>query len=136
MDKLLQDHRKRFGEFEVIEFVDTAEIQRLNDQLAVDVPMELHWTWEYGSEVEELRQLYERGKRGQWNAESDIDWSIPFPREEWFLPKQGGSLLANLDPLSLAGGLAFLVLLLVLGIMATRWLSRRYRGREVTPRFR
>lgn len=56
--------------------------------------------------------------------------------EMWRRAEQGGSLLANLDPLSLAGGLAFLVLLLVLGILATRWLSRRYRDREVTPRFR
>jgi photosystem II stability/assembly factor-like uncharacterized protein len=47
--------------------------------------------------------------------------------EMWRRAEQGGSLLAHLDPLSLAGGLAFLVLLLVLGIMATRWLTRRYR---------
>jgi photosystem II stability/assembly factor-like uncharacterized protein len=51
--------------------------------------------------------------------------------EMWRRAEQGGSLLAHLDPLSLAGGLAFLVLLLILGIMATRWLSRRHG--EATP---
>jgi len=56
--------------------------------------------------------------------------------EMWRRAEQGGSLLAHLDPLSLAGGLAFLVLLLVLGIVATRWLSRRYRNGDATPRLR
>jgi hypothetical protein len=55
MDKLLQDHRKRFGAFEVIEFVDPGEIERLRRQIDVDVPMQLHWTWEYGSQVAERR---------------------------------------------------------------------------------
>jgi len=45
--------------------------------------------------VEELRSLYERGKRGQWNAESDVDWSAPFPRGEWFLPKEGLQILPS-----------------------------------------
>jgi hypothetical protein len=73
MKKLMEDHRKKFGNFEVIEYVDTAEIDRLRDQIDVDVPLELHWTWQYGSEVEELRNLYEKGKVNQWNAESDLD---------------------------------------------------------------
>jgi hypothetical protein len=59
------------------------------------VPVDLHWTWNYASEVEELRALYEKGKQGQWNAETDIDWSIPFPREQWFLPKVGLELLPS-----------------------------------------
>lgn len=48
--------------------------------------------------------------------------------EAWRRAEQGGSLLAHLDPVSLAGGLAFLILLIVTGVMATRWLARRYRG--------
>lgn len=99
--KLLQNNRRRFGDFEAVEFVDEDEIARLRGKLDVDVPLDLRWSWEYGSEVEELRNLYERGKRGQWNAETDIDWSAPFPREEWFLPKQGALLLPSI--LSLMG---------------------------------
>jgi hypothetical protein len=100
MERLMPEARRMLGEFEIIEHVDESRIAALRGHVDVDVPLALRWTWEYGSEVEELRQLYERGKRGQWNAETDIDWSIPFPREEWFLPKQGGSLLASVLDLS------------------------------------
>ena len=72
MDKILAEYRKKIGDFEVVE-VDEARIEALRNQLDVDVPIDLHWTWNYGSEVEELRALYERGKRGQWNAEDDIE---------------------------------------------------------------
>jgi hypothetical protein len=56
--------------------------------------------------------------------------------EMWRRAEQGGSLLAQLDPLSLAGGLAFLLFMVVIGILFTRWLLRRYRDAEVTPRLR
>jgi hypothetical protein len=94
--KILSDHRKPFGEFEAVDFVDEKEVAQLRGKLDVDVPLDLHWTWEYGSEVEELRNLYERGKKGQWNAETDIDWSQPFPRDEWFMPRQGALLLPSI----------------------------------------
>ena len=81
-NKILSDHRKPFGEFEALDFVDDREVAQLRSKLDVEVPLDLHWTWEYGSEVEELRNLYERGKKGQWNAETDIEWSQPFPRED------------------------------------------------------
>jgi hypothetical protein len=94
MEKLMQDHRKRFGNFEVIEFVDTGEIERLRGQIDVDVPMQLHWTWEYGSEVAELRALYEKGKVNQWNAELDLDWSLPCSKDEWLM-NPPASMLAS-----------------------------------------
>ncbi|HXJ35496.1 MAG TPA: ferritin-like domain-containing protein [Candidatus Eisenbacteria bacterium] len=96
MRTLLPDNRRQIGSFEVVDFVDEQQIQRLRTQLDVEVPLELHWTWEYGSEVEELRSLYERGKKGQWNAEEDVDWSIPLPREEWFMVKEGGALMPSI----------------------------------------
>jgi len=95
-EKLLPEVRCEFGDFEAINFVDEAKIAGLRAQIDIDVPLDLHWTWEYGSEVEELRNLYERGKKGQWNAETDIDWSIPFPDDEWFLPKENIQLLPTL----------------------------------------
>jgi len=95
VEKLLQEHRKRFGDFEVIDFVDTAEIERLRKQLDVPVPLNLHWTWEYGSEVAELRALYEKGKTNQWNAEVDIDWSMPVSKDEWTLTPEA-SILASI----------------------------------------
>ncbi len=95
MKKLIEEHRKRFGDFEVVDFVDEQEIARLRSQLDVDVPMELHWTWEYGSEVAELRALYEKGKVNQWNAELDLDWDVPVSRDEWVLDPRA-SMLAQL----------------------------------------
>ena len=92
MDKLIQQHRKQLGSFEVIDFVDEREIARLRAQLDVKVPMELHWTWNYGSEVAELRSLYEKGKQNQWNAEIDLDWSIPVSRDEWVMNPQASML--------------------------------------------
>ncbi len=95
MAKLMAGQRRMIEDFEVIDHVDEKLIADLRKRVDVDVPLSLHWTWEYGSEVEELRQLYERGKKGQWNAETDIDWSIPFPSDEWFLPRENSSLLAG-----------------------------------------
>jgi hypothetical protein len=94
MEKILSEHRRHIDDFEVLE-IDEARIAALRTQLDIDVPVDLHWTWTYGSEVEELRALYERGKRGQWNAELDVAWEAPFPRDEWFLPKQGLQLLPS-----------------------------------------
>src|SRR2546428_11742610 len=94
MEKILADHRRTLGDFELVE-IDEARISSLRAQLDVDVPLDLHWTWSYASEVEELRALYERGKRGQWNAEADVDWSIPFPRDEWFLARDGLQILPS-----------------------------------------
>ncbi len=95
MEKLIKEHRRRFGDFEVIEFVDIEEIERLRQKIDVDAPIALHWSWEYGSEVEELRNLYEKGKVNQWNAESDLDWSVPVSKDEWVLDPQA-SLLAQI----------------------------------------
>lgn len=95
MERLMPEQRRVIEDFEVIEYVDEARIASIRKHVDVDVPLALHWTWEYGSEVEELRQLYERGKKGQWNAETDIDWSLPFPQDEWFLPRENSSLLAG-----------------------------------------
>jgi len=94
--KILSDHRRAFGEFDAVDFVDDKEIASLRGKIDVDVPLDLHWTWEYGSEIEELRNLYERGKKGQWNAETDIDWSQAFPRGEWFMPREGALMLPSI----------------------------------------
>jgi hypothetical protein len=94
MEKILAEHRRTLGDFEIVD-IDEGRIEALRSELDVDVPVDLRWTWNYASEVEELRSLYERGKKGQWNAETDIDWSTPFPRDEWFLPKEGLQLLPS-----------------------------------------
>ena len=96
MDKILADYRRQVGQFEVVD-IDESRVEALRAELDVQAPVSLRWTWEYGSEVEELRALYERGKRGQWNAETDIDWSLPLgDAGEWFLPREGALLMPSL----------------------------------------
>ena len=92
MEKLLQEHRTRFGNFEVIDFVDEQEVGRLRNHLDLEVPLELNWTWEYGSEVAELRKLYEKGKVNQWNAELDLDWDMPVSKDDWVIAPEASVL--------------------------------------------
>ncbi len=56
--KILSQYRRSIGDFETVDFVDEEHVSALRGRLSVDVPLDLHWTWEYGSEVEELRNLY------------------------------------------------------------------------------
>lgn len=98
MEKLIKQHRKLYGDFEVIDFVDEDALAALRAELEVDCPVELHWTWNYSSEVEELRSLYEKGKVNQWNAETDLDWSIPVSRDDWLVSPEA-SMLAQLTKL-------------------------------------
>jgi len=93
VSKLLPEYRKQLGQFEVVDVAD-AEAERLRAKVSDDVAIAVNWTWEYGSEVAELRNLYEKGKTAQWNAETDLDWSIPVTPEEWVLASEG-SLLAQ-----------------------------------------
>ena len=94
MEKILAEHRRKFGDFEVVD-IDETRIANLRAQIDVDVPVDLHWSWNYANEVEDLRALYEKGKAGQWNAETDVDWRLPFPRDQWFLPKEGLQLMPS-----------------------------------------
>lgn len=94
MDKLLNDHRRNIGGFEVVDFQDEAVIAGVRSRIDVDVPVELHWTWSYESEIDELRRLYEKGKAGQWNAQTDLDWSTDVDRSDWILNPEG-SMLAS-----------------------------------------
>lgn len=43
---------------------------------AFRTPMEVAWQFEYAIGIEQLRSLYHKSKRLQWDAERDIDWSL------------------------------------------------------------
>jgi hypothetical protein len=45
--------------------------------------------------------------------------------ELWRRALEGGNLLSRVDPISLAGALAFLLLLVIAGGLGARWLFRR-----------
>ena len=85
MEKLIPDHRRMLDGFELVDFADTDEIERLRDQLEVYAATNARWQWEYGSEVAELRALYEKGKQNQWNAATDLDWETPVSPDEWLM---------------------------------------------------
>lgn len=94
MTKFLEEHRRTLADFEIIDWEGTPEAAATRERMEAAVPLKAHWTWEYGSEVKELRALYEKGKLNQWNAETDLDWEIPVSKDEWVLQPEG-SLLAQ-----------------------------------------
>ncbi|WP_055483338.1 ferritin-like domain-containing protein [Sphaerimonospora mesophila] len=47
--------------------------------LLVNVPVDARLTWRYESESQAIHSLYERAKQAQWNATTDVDWSIEVP---------------------------------------------------------
>lgn len=92
MDKILSEHRRAIGNFEVIDFADESVAEAMRNRVDVAVPVDLHWTWSYESDMDELRRLYEKGKVGQWNAQTDLDWSIPVERSEWVMNPEASML--------------------------------------------
>ena len=92
MEKLLSDYRRPIGNFEVVDFEDDRIVDEMRERVDVAVPIDLHWTWRYASEAEELRRLYEKGKHGQWDAQTDLDWSVPVERSEWILNPEASML--------------------------------------------
>jgi hypothetical protein len=55
------------------------------------------FNWEYALDRDALVNLYEKGKRMQWNAATDIDWSISVDPEEFpeFFPAQAFNTVLN-----------------------------------------
>lgn len=98
--KFLNHTRRAVAGFELIDFSDSAEVEKMRSNLAVETPTHVRWNdWEYGSEVEELRTLYEKGKANQWNATTDLDWETPVSKDDW-LGEIEMSLLANILAMS------------------------------------
>jgi hypothetical protein len=84
VDKFMPDNRKQLGGFEIVDFPDETQVASIRAKLDVATPMAVRWNgWDYGSQVTELRALHEKGKINQWNASTDIDWSIPVTPREW-----------------------------------------------------
>ena len=92
MDKILAEHRRQVGDFEVVDVINDEVISALRAKVDVEVPVDLHWTWDYGSQMEEMRRLYEKGKEGQWNAETDIDWDVVVTKDEWIMNPEASAL--------------------------------------------
>jgi len=98
VDKILADHRHRFGDFEVVDFVDEKEVEALRARIDVPAPVNVHWSWEYGETVAEMRRLYEKGKVNQWNADTDVDWDVAVSRDDWVMNPEA-SMMAQITKL-------------------------------------
>lgn len=48
-----------------------------------DTPLTGSYNWDYSSADSRIRKLYELGKEYNWNAETDLDWNVPFPKNEY-----------------------------------------------------
>ncbi len=53
--------------------------------------------------------------------------------EVWRTALEGSNLLARVDPVSLAGGFAFLLLVMIAGGLLVRWLARQRRASPLSP---
>ncbi|MGI9645644.1 MAG: ferritin-like domain-containing protein [Ilumatobacteraceae bacterium] len=57
------------------------------------------FTWDYSLQRPQLRKLYEKAKTGQWNATTDLDWSIDVDLEKQIAEDQGQvAVAAGIDP--------------------------------------
>src|SRR5262245_14325769 len=45
----------------------------------IDSPLRTVFEFDYGVQAEDMRGLYEKAKRDQWNASRDIVWDTPEP---------------------------------------------------------
>ncbi len=102
IERRMQEYRRQLGSFEVVDWVDCESIERMRSRLQVDAPVSVNWQWEYGSEVGELRALYEKGKQNQWNATTELDWDCPVTKNDWLVRCEASQLamacqLAGLD---------------------------------------
>ncbi|MCZ7437581.1 ferritin-like domain-containing protein [Micromonospora sp. WMMC241] len=69
--------------------------------LSVTTPVPARLTWRYESEMPRVLALYERAKSAQWNATTDVDWSIPVPFGEP-LPDDSAFAMASFEASPLA----------------------------------
>jgi hypothetical protein len=74
--QLLVNHRKEERELE-----------------AILTSFDSNYVWNYGTVKQGLRELYEKAKREQWNATTQLDWSVEVDPESEILP-------AAINPLS------------------------------------
>jgi hypothetical protein len=53
-------------------------LQRGKQGVPTDMPAHhrAHFDWSYPEDMPEMRELYRRAKRGQWDAETRLDWKI------------------------------------------------------------
>lgn len=67
------------------------QIAKGTDATPMRLGYDAHFDWSYERDFPEMTRLYEAAKVGQWNATTDIDWSVPVDphnTERLLLPDQ------------------------------------------------
>src|SRR5688572_22809439 len=85
MKRFLEEHRQPLGNYDRIRF-DEVHIASLRERLNLETPLRVCWTWDYVTEIESLRALYDKGKGAQWDADTYLDWSIPVVDDPPLMP--------------------------------------------------
>jgi hypothetical protein len=93
---------------EANKFIDLAQLdaqqkmERPLDVERIEANLSITYNWGYEETRKELRDLYRKAKRAQWNAEDRLDWSIDVDIEkqqipDHFHPLWGSDIYARLD---------------------------------------
>src|SRR5262245_509434 len=94
---------------EANKFIDLAELDTQNkpaerplDVERIEATLTVTYNWGYQETRKELRDLYRKAKRAQWNAEDQLDWSIDIDIEKQQIPDQfhplwGSDIYAHMD---------------------------------------
>jgi uncharacterized protein YaaW (UPF0174 family) len=68
----------------------------------IEVTLDVTYNWGYEETRKELRELYRKAKRAQWNAEDRLDWSIDVDLDKQYIPDFmhplfGSEIFAKMD---------------------------------------
>jgi hypothetical protein len=58
-----------------------ADVQQVAE--IFETPLTGSYTWNYVESDRRIRKLYRLGKERNWNADTDVDWTVTYPRSEW-----------------------------------------------------
>src|SRR5579862_2521107 len=65
------------------------------DEEALDARCSITYTWRYAAEREDLRALYEKAKREQWNGSDALDWTIAVDPESEIVPEANNPIFGT-----------------------------------------
>jgi hypothetical protein len=79
-----------------------SDAERLPNIERIEASLDVTYNWSYGETRRELRELYRKAKRAQWNADDRLDWTTDVDIEKQNMPEAmhplfGSDIYARLD---------------------------------------
>jgi hypothetical protein len=96
--RFLEEQRQPLAGYDRIRF-DEGQIADLRGKLSLETPLRVQWTWDYVTQIESLRALYDKGKSAQWDADTYLDWSLPVASDPPLMPVEQSPLASILKML-------------------------------------